>query len=159
MTSERLRHRVAQHSCRRVPNPFAAAGGSPLDPPARKLLDWHRRPSRQAGRLAVPGRGCGGLVGVPSSPLPTARHKKSPTKNAKNVGNPRFRRGVAYKKGQKRRRPTSKTGGCQQKWPKMRGTHYCCERPRAENGEKCSWSRFAEGYQEQKTRKTDLGTH
>ena len=32
----------------------------------------HRRPAKQARRLAVPGGSCGGLLGVPSSPLPTA---------------------------------------------------------------------------------------
>ena len=32
----------------------------------------HRRPAKQARRLAVPGGSCGGLSGVPSSPPPTA---------------------------------------------------------------------------------------
>ena len=100
-----------------------------------------------------------GSFGWLSSPLPTACHQGSPTKNAKNVGDPRFRRGVAYKNGQKRRQPPSKTGGCQQKWPKMRGSHIICERPGAENRENCSWSLFVEGHLAQKTQKSDLGAH
>ena len=122
------------------------------------LLEWHHRPSRQAVRLAVPGSGCGELW-VALLAAADRLHQGSPTKKGKNVGNPRFRRGVAYKNGQKRRQPPSKTGGCQQKWPKMRGSHIICERPGAENRENCSWSLFVEGYLAQKTRKSDLGAH
>ena len=50
-----------------------------------------------------------------------------------------------------------KTEGCQQKCPKMRGTLTSNQVPGAENREKCSWSLFVEGYQERKTRETDLG--
>ena len=35
-------------------------------------LNRHRRPAKQARRLAVPGGSCGGLWGGPSSPPPTA---------------------------------------------------------------------------------------
>ena len=66
------------------------------------LLEWHRRPSRQAGRLAVPGSGCGELWLA----LLAAAYRL-PSR-------------VAHEKRQKRRQPPSKTGCCQQKRPNMR---------------------------------------
>ena len=76
---------------------------------------------------------------------------------AENAGNPHLKPEVTGKNGRKCGEPPSKTGGYRQKRPKMRGTLTSDQAPGAENREKCSWSRFVEGYQERKTRKTDLG--
>ena len=105
MTSERLRLRVAQHSCRRAAIPFAAAGGSLLAASARKEIGLAPPPVEASRSASGTRQRLRGDLGVPP------RRRRPPAILT-----------VTRKNGRKCWQPPSKFRGCPQKRPKLTGT-------------------------------------